>query len=105
MRVESPAVMHRTTAQAGAWFSRAAVWAAVVVVQAYQVMLRPLLIGTCKYCPSCSDYAVEALRTHGLWRGGWLAVRRVLRCHPFSPGGIDPVPQRERPQAPSGSGE
>ena len=55
-------------------------------------MIRPLLIGSCKFCPTCSEYAIEALRIHGLWRGSWLAIRRICRCHPFGPGGIDPVP-------------
>jgi putative membrane protein insertion efficiency factor len=65
---------------------------AILLIRTYQTVLRPLLIGSCKFCPSCSDYAIEALRLHGLWRGGLLALRRLLRCHPFSPGGIDPVP-------------
>ena len=49
----------------------------------------------CRFLPSCSGYAVEALRVHGALRGTWLAVRRVGRCHPWNPGGIDPVPPRE----------
>lgn len=65
----------------------------VLAIRTYQAVLRPLLIGSCKFCPSCSDYAIEALRLHGPWRGGLLALRRLLRCHPFSAGGIDPVPE------------
>lgn len=61
-------------------------------IRAYQFALRPLMIGSCKFCPTCSEYAVEAVRRHGPWRGGGLAVRRLLRCHPWSVGGIDPVP-------------
>ncbi len=72
----------------------------VAVIRCYQAMLRPLLIGTCKFCPSCSEYAIEALHTHGLLRGTRLALRRITRCHPFSPGGIDPVPP---PAVPPGS--
>jgi uncharacterized protein len=49
----------------------------------------------CRFLPSCSTYAVEALRTHGAFRGTWLAVRRVGRCHPWNPGGLDPVPPRK----------
>src|SRR5690349_13174466 len=64
------------------------------LVRGYQLALSPLLIGSCKFCPSCSEYCIQALREWGLWRGGWLAARRFLRCHPFSPGGIDPVPRR-----------
>ncbi len=52
----------------------------------------------CKFYPSCSRYAYEAIETHGARRGSWLALRRLLRCRPFSPGGIDPVPARETPE-------
>lgn len=64
----------------------------VLAVRGYQVAISPLLPPSCRYYPTCSQYAVEALERHGAWRGGWLAVRRVLRCHPFRPGGYDPVP-------------
>jgi putative membrane protein insertion efficiency factor len=73
----------------------------VFMIRTYQVIIRPLLIGSCKFYPSCSEYAVEALQTHGLGRGFALAVRRVCRCHPFSPGGIDPVPERDPPDTPT----
>lgn len=64
----------------------------ILLVRAYQVTLSPLLPAACRYYPSCSAYAVEALQRHGVWRGGWLALRRIGRCHPFRPGGYDPVP-------------
>lgn len=64
----------------------------VLLVRGYQVAISPLLPPACRYYPTCSHYAVEALERHGAWRGGWLALRRVLRCHPFRPGGYDPVP-------------
>ncbi|MCG3137104.1 MAG: putative membrane protein insertion efficiency factor [Phycisphaerae bacterium] len=64
----------------------------VVVIQAYQYGLRPLLVGQCKFFPSCSHYAQEALQRHGIRRGGWLALKRLGRCHPFNTGGIDLVP-------------
>ena len=64
----------------------------VVGVRAYQVVLSPIFGGSCRYYPSCSAYAIEALERHGAMRGGWLALRRILRCHPFRPGGFDPVP-------------
>lgn len=64
----------------------------VVAVRAYQIVLGPLLPAACRYTPSCSQYAIEALDRHGPWRGGWLAVRRISRCHPFHHGGYDPVP-------------
>ena len=66
--------------------------ALLLLVEAYRVLLSPLLGGHCRYWPSCSVYAEEALRRHGARRGTVLAARRVLRCHPFHPGGIDPVP-------------
>ena len=66
----------------------------VALVRAYQMMLRPWWGGRCRFTPSCSDYAIDALRDHGAARGGWLAGRRLLRCHPWCDGGHDPVPQR-----------
>jgi putative membrane protein insertion efficiency factor len=64
----------------------------VLLVRAYQVALSPIFGGHCRYYPSCSAYAIEALTTHGARRGSWLALRRIARCHPFRPGGFDPVP-------------
>jgi putative membrane protein insertion efficiency factor len=64
----------------------------IFVVRAYQVVLSPLLPPSCRYTPSCSNYAIEALQKHGALRGGWLAAKRIARCHPFRPGGHDPVP-------------
>ena len=64
----------------------------VLLVRGYQVAISPLLPPACRYYPTCSQYAVEALERHGALRGSWLALRRILRCHPFRPGGYDPVP-------------
>ena len=64
----------------------------LLLVEAYRVTLSPLLGGHCRYEPSCSRYAEEALRRHGARRGASLALRRLARCHPFRPGGFDPVP-------------
>jgi len=64
----------------------------ILLVHAYQMSLRPLLGGSCRFTPSCSSYAIEALQRHGAMRGSHLALRRVLRCHPFHPAGHDPVP-------------
>ncbi len=58
----------------------------------YKAALSPWLPRACRYEPTCSVYAREAIERHGLARGGWLAVKRLLRCHPFRPGGLDPVP-------------
>ncbi|WP_085447176.1 membrane protein insertion efficiency factor YidD [Magnetofaba australis] len=62
------------------------------LVRGHQLFISPLLPPRCRFYPSCSQYAYEALSRHGALRGSWLAVRRVARCHPFHPGGIDPVP-------------
>ncbi len=62
------------------------------LIRAYQVAISPLLGPRCRFHPSCSHYAAEALEAHGAVRGSWLAVRRIARCHPFHPGGFDPVP-------------
>jgi uncharacterized protein len=64
----------------------------MAVVRAYQLMLSPLLPPSCRFTPSCSAYAHEALTRHGALRGSWLAARRLARCHPWNPGGYDPVP-------------
>lgn len=61
-------------------------------VKVYQWTISPLLGPNCRYHPGCSDYAVEAIATHGPWRGAGLATRRILRCHPWHEGGYDPVP-------------
>jgi putative membrane protein insertion efficiency factor len=67
-------------------------WLLIFLVRGYQVVLSPLLPATCRFYPSCSAYAVEALERHGAWRGTKLTLRRLGRCHPFHPGGYDPVP-------------
>ena len=62
------------------------------LIKAYRYLLSPLLGPSCRFYPTCSAYAAEAIDTHGALRGSWLAVRRILKCHPWHPGGIDPVP-------------
>jgi putative membrane protein insertion efficiency factor len=64
----------------------------VFLIRAYQRVLSPLLGPRCRFYPSCSHYAAEAIATHGALRGSWLAARRIVRCHPLNPGGFDPVP-------------
>jgi hypothetical protein len=63
------------------------------LLRAYQYAISPMLGRSCRFFPSCSEYAIEALGRHGALRGSYLAVRRVLRCHPWNPGGYDPVPR------------
>ena len=65
-----------------------------VVIGTYRVAVRPMVGPACRFAPSCSHYAEQAIRRHGPLAGTWLAARRVARCHPWNPGGYDPVPQR-----------
>lgn len=65
---------------------------AILLIRAYQRGVSPWLPRSCRFYPTCSQYAVEAIEKHGILRGGRLAARRVLRCHPGNPGGYDPVP-------------
>lgn len=67
-------------------------WTLIALVRGYQIVLSPLLPAACRYYPSCSAYAVEALERYGARRGSWLAAKRIARCHPFRAGGYDPVP-------------
>ena len=70
----------------------------LAVVRFYQLGISPLFGPSCRYAPTCSEYAREAVQVHGSVRGSWLALRRLLRCHPFHAGGYDPVPTpRNRP--------
>lgn len=62
------------------------------LIRLYQLLLSPVLGSNCRFHPTCSRYAIEAIDAHGVTRGSWLAIRRVTKCHPWHPGGIDPVP-------------
>jgi hypothetical protein len=66
----------------------------IALIRVYQYLLSPMLGQRCKYYPTCSNYAIEALRVHGVVRGTGLATWRIMRCNPFSNGGVDPVPPR-----------
>ena len=67
---------------------------AAFIVTLYQRLVSPLFPPSCRFVPTCSQYAKEAILKHGLARGSYLAARRILRCHPLNPGGYDPVPER-----------
>jgi putative membrane protein insertion efficiency factor len=69
-------------------------WFLTAIIRAYQRLISPLLGPRCRFHPSCSQYALEAIERHGPVKGGWLALRRIARCHPLNPGGHDPVPDR-----------
>ena len=87
MAIDSGTVRHRGDAMTGVvgWLLRAA-------IRAYQLLLAPVLPPSCRYYPSCSHYAAEAIGRHGPLHGSGLAIRRVLRCHPWGGSGYDPVP-------------
>ena len=64
----------------------------VILIKLYQYLLSPWVGNQCRFYPTCSEYAKAAIKTHGVVSGSWLAARRLLRCHPWHPGGADPVP-------------
>ena len=68
---------------------------ALQLLRAYKWAISPLFPPACRYVPTCSEYAMEAVERYGAWRGGWLAIGRVLRCHPFARAGYDPVMRSE----------
>jgi putative membrane protein insertion efficiency factor len=72
--------------------SRALAAVLLALIGAYRRWISPLIGPRCRFIPSCSAYGLEAIGRHGPWRGGWLTLRRLLRCHPFTPCGCDPVP-------------
>lgn len=64
----------------------------LLLIRVYQIVLSPILGPACRYEPSCSEYACQAIERYGIFKGAWLAIKRLLRCHPFHCGGYDPVP-------------
>src|SRR5258706_2223555 len=80
--------------------SRLLGWGIAIVIRGYQLLVAPILPPSCRYYPSCSHYAAEAVERHGVWRGLGLASRPLLRCHPLVGSGYDPVPPEPYLQAP-----
>ena len=78
-------------------------WMLIILIRFYRAFISPLKPPSCRFVPTCSEYALEAVEAYGACRGGWMALRRILRCHPFHAGGYDPVPARSRDYA--GHGE
>ena len=68
---------------------------ALLLLRLYKLLLSPMFAGACRFLPSCSDYARDAVKVHGVIKGTWLAARRLSRCHPLGSSGYDPVPDRE----------
>ncbi|MFN2747515.1 MULTISPECIES: membrane protein insertion efficiency factor YidD [Bacillus] len=68
----------------------------LLIIRLYQKWISPVLPPSCRFYPTCSNYGREAIEKHGALKGGWLTVRRILKCHPFHPGGIDPVPDKKQ---------
>lgn len=66
----------------------------LVLIKVYQKLISPMIGPSCRFHPSCSYYAVQALKQHGLLIGGWLSIKRILKCHPLHPGGVDHVPPK-----------
>lgn len=71
---------------------RAVIILMVSLVRLYQLLVSPLLGPRCRFWPSCSSYTIEAIQVHGPLKGGWMAIKRIVKCHPGHPGGMDPVP-------------
>ena len=68
----------------------------IALIRGYQQFISPLTPPSCRFYPTCSQYGIEAVKTHGALKGGWLTLKRILRCHPFHPGGVDPVPEKKQ---------
>ncbi|WP_407657997.1 membrane protein insertion efficiency factor YidD [Lederbergia citri] len=67
----------------------------IMIIRFYQKVISPLKPPTCRFYPTCSQYGIEAIQRFGALRGGFLTIKRILKCHPFHPGGIDPVPEKK----------
>ncbi len=68
----------------------------IAFIRGYQKFISSLTPPSCRFYPTCSQYGIEAVKTHGALKGGWLTLKRILKCHPFHPGGVDPVPDKKQ---------
>jgi len=109
-RAAGAAASHGEARAVGAAARSLGAWALLFLLRLYMMLLAPFVGGACKFYPSCSNYAYEAVARHGARRGSVLAIKRLLRCRPFTQGGVDPVPeelpehQRLKPSAADGAG-
>jgi uncharacterized protein len=67
----------------------------LAIIRFYQVVISPIKPPSCRFYPTCSHYGLEAVQRYGALKGGWLTLKRILKCHPFHPGGMDPVPEKK----------
>ncbi len=77
-------------------FTKILAYPFILLVRFYQVGISPFTPSACRYTPTCSSYMLEALKVHGLFRGGWLGLKRILSCHPWGGSGYDPVPEKKK---------
>jgi putative membrane protein insertion efficiency factor len=77
--------------------------AAALLIRGYQLLISPIFPGTCRFHPTCSRYAVDAFTGHGVFKGAWLSLKRIGRCHPWGDAGFDPVPEHIHSQAENAS--
>ncbi|MDR7240629.1 membrane protein insertion efficiency factor YidD [Neobacillus drentensis] len=68
----------------------------LTIIRFYQIVISPLKPPTCRFYPTCSHYGLEAIQRFGALKGGWLTIKRIAKCHPFHPGGLDPVPEKDK---------
>ncbi|MEX0647615.1 MAG: membrane protein insertion efficiency factor YidD [Balneolaceae bacterium] len=71
-------------------------WLVIFLVRVYQAILSPFLGPSCRHVPTCSDYAIEAIQEWGVFKGGWLGIKRISSCHPWGSSGYDPVPKKDK---------